>query len=280
MALADSVPGVSGGTVAFVLGFYDRFMDSIHGLVDSDGEVRKASLLYLAKLGLGWVVGMVACIFALSELFESHIYTMSSLFLGLSISAIACIAVEEKNTLKFSLVGAIMFIAGIALVVLVSEAKGSFSVLQTVDFSTTQPEHLIYLFASGAAAITAMVLPGISGSSILLAAGVYIPTIQAIRSFLTFDLSVFPGLFALGLGIIVGIIVSVNLIRNALKKNRNEMIWMVLGLTIGSLYAIVKGPVIAGLKDMPLSLGSVDYAAFLIGVASLAALEVVKRKKA
>lgn len=57
-----------------------------------------------------------------------------------------------------------------------------------------------YIFLSGAVAITAMVLPGISGSTILLIAGVYLPAIQAIRAFLGFDFSVFPGLCALGLG--------------------------------------------------------------------------------
>ena len=54
MALADSVPGVSGGTIAFILGFYERFLDALHGLFRGKGVERKAGLLYLLKLGLGW----------------------------------------------------------------------------------------------------------------------------------------------------------------------------------------------------------------------------------
>ncbi|MFQ6841399.1 MAG: undecaprenyl phosphate translocase family protein, partial [Agathobaculum sp.] len=58
MALADSVPGVSGGTIAFILGFYDRFLNALHDLFSSTAAERKAALCYLVKLGLGWVVGM------------------------------------------------------------------------------------------------------------------------------------------------------------------------------------------------------------------------------
>lgn len=105
-----------------------------------------------------------------------------------------------------------------------------------------QPLQLIYLFCSGAVAITAMVLPGISGSSILLIAGVYLPTIQAVHSLLRFQLAVFPGLCALGLGVLMGIAVSIHAIRAALQRSRSAMVWLILGLMLGSLYAIVNGP--------------------------------------
>ena len=59
MALADSVPGVSGGTIAFILGFYERFLDALHDLFRGEGERRKAGLRYVLKLGLGWMVGMM-----------------------------------------------------------------------------------------------------------------------------------------------------------------------------------------------------------------------------
>ena len=82
MALADSVPGVSGGTIAFILGFYDRFLDALHQLFGTDTDARRAAVRYLLQLGLGWVVGMVASVAALAELFASQVYFMSSLFLG------------------------------------------------------------------------------------------------------------------------------------------------------------------------------------------------------
>ena len=77
MALADSVPGVSGGTIAFILGFYDRFLDALHQLFGTDTDARRAAVRYLLQLGLGWVVGMVASVAALAELFASQVYFMS-----------------------------------------------------------------------------------------------------------------------------------------------------------------------------------------------------------
>ena len=82
MALADSVPGVSGGTVAFIMGFYDKFIGSIDDLFFGKMKKKKSAFGYLVKLGIGWAVGMVLAILILSVLFESHIYTVSSLFIG------------------------------------------------------------------------------------------------------------------------------------------------------------------------------------------------------
>ena len=100
MALADSVPGVSGGTIAFILGFYDRFLDSLHALFGKDRAVRKTAFQYLVKLGAGWAVGMVTCVLALSGLFEKNIYFMSSLFLGLTVSSLPFVIAAERPVLK------------------------------------------------------------------------------------------------------------------------------------------------------------------------------------
>ena len=57
MALADSVPGVSGGTIAFLLGFYDKFINSLNNLMGKDKEKRKEAILFLLKLAIGWIIG-------------------------------------------------------------------------------------------------------------------------------------------------------------------------------------------------------------------------------
>lgn len=112
MALADSVPGVSGGTVAFIMGFYDRFINALHDLFGRDNAARRTALLYLLKLGAGWIVGMALCVSLLADLFASHIYFMSSLFLGLTVSSVPFVALAEKSALRrwqfvpFGLLGA------------------------------------------------------------------------------------------------------------------------------------------------------------------------------
>ena len=276
MALADSVPGVSGGTVAFIMGFYDRFINALHDLFGRDNAVRRTALLYLLKLGAGWIVGMALCVSLLADLFASHIYFMSSLFLGLTVSSVPFVALAEKSALRrwqfvpFGLLGA-------ALVVSLTMLRAN-SGLLTVDMTNIQALDAVYLFLAGAVAITAMVLPGISGSSILLIAGVYLPVIQAIRQLLHLDLRVVPGLMALGLGVIAGVALSIRAIRTALQKYRSAMIWFILGLMLGSLYAIAMGPASLQTPQPPLSAATFRPLAFLLGVGLLVGLELLRRR--
>ena len=86
MALADSVPGVSGGTVAFLLGFYDRFVDSLDDLISGTKEKRITAIRYLIKLGIGWGIGFLSAVLVLANVFESHIYLISSLFMGFCVA--------------------------------------------------------------------------------------------------------------------------------------------------------------------------------------------------
>mgnify|MGYP002609206443 CR=1 FL=1 len=80
MALADSVPGVSGGTIAFLLGFYDEFINSLNDMIGKDNAKRKSALIFLIKLGIGWVIGFGASVMVLSSLFQVHIYEISSVY--------------------------------------------------------------------------------------------------------------------------------------------------------------------------------------------------------
>lgn len=276
MALADSVPGVSGGTVAFIMGFYDRFINALHGLFGRDNAARRTALLYLLKLGAGWIVGMALCVSLLADLFASHIYFMSSLFLGLTVSSVPFVALAEKSALRrwqfvpFGPLGAV-------LVVSLTMLRAN-SGLLTVDMTNIQALDAVYLFLAGAVAITAMVLPGISGSSILLIAGVYLPVIQAIRQLLHLDLRVVPGLMALGLGVIAGVALSIRAIRTALQKYRSAMIWFILGLMLGSLYAIAMGPSSLQMPQPPLDTATFRPLAFLLGAGLLVGLELFRRR--
>lgn len=185
---------------------------------------------------------------------------------GGTIAFIPFIAAAERTALK-RLRGAPFALLGMAVVVGLTLLRGS-SALGSVSFASLSPFSMLYIFLSGAVAITAMVLPGVSGSSILLIAGVYLPAIQAVRSFLHMELSVLPGLFALGFGVLAGVALSIHAIRTALHKYRSEMVWLILGLMFGSLYAIVYGAVNLTVPLPPMSLVTFDAPAFLLGVDS------------
>lgn len=109
------------------------------------------------------------------------------------------------------------------------------------------------------------------------AVGVYLPTIQAVHSLLRFQLAVFPGLCALGLGVLMGIAVSIHAIRAALQRSRSAMVWLILGLMLGSLYAIVNGPASLDTPLPALRLATFQLPAFLLGATLLLALEGMKK---
>ena len=204
MALADSVPGVSGGTIAFILGFYDDLLRALHGLFGRDRSVRQQSLRALLRFGAGWAAGMIACILVLAELFELHIYFMCSLFLGLSAAAFPLVLRAERSALRNAARCAPLALLGAALTVGLTLLRADTAVSLRVEFSQIRVWPLLYLFISGAAAVSAMILPGISGSALLLIAGVYLPAMHALRQLLRLDFSGLPGILTLCLGAVAG----------------------------------------------------------------------------
>ena len=101
---------------------------------------------------------------------------------------------------------------------------------------------IVYVFVVAMLAISAMVLPGISGSTLLLIFGLYVPIISGIKEVLHFNFAYFPILIIFGMGVATGIITTIKLVKTGLERFRSQMIYLILGLMIGSWYAIIMGP--------------------------------------
>lgn len=241
MALADSVPGVSGGTVAFLMGFYDDFIGSVNSLVFGSGREKRNGLRFLIRLGMGWIVGMILAVLLLSSLFEQHIYGVSSLFIGFIVASIPLIIKEEQESFRAVGKGIFFCLIGIALVVGITWMNGKTG-SASMDLSQFSVGLGIRLFLIGMIAISAMFLPGISGSTLLLIFGAYLPVISAIRGFLGLDFSYLPSLMFFGLGVLTGAASVVRGIRFCLEKFRPQAVYMILGMMLGSFYAILQGP--------------------------------------
>lgn len=278
MAFADSVPGVSGGTIAFVMGFYSKFIDSINTLTSRTSlETKKDALIFLFKIGIGWIMGFILSILFIASVFESHIYEISSLFIGFIIFSIPLIYKEEKETISGHARHILYAILGLVVVVLItyfnptSQTQGTSLSLDTFSFGMA-----LYVFIAGAIAISAMVLPGISGSTLLLIFGLYAPIISGIQEILTFNFTPLPLIFCFGIGIIVGILSVVRLISKLLKTRRSELIYLIFGLMVGSLYAVVMGPTTLDTPHAPLTFQSFSLIFFLIGGLVILSLEKLK----
>ena len=127
-------------------------------------------------LGLGWAAGMALAVTALASAFTTGIYKLSSLFLGFVIASLPLVAAEQRAVMGSVRRGVIPFVLGAALVVLLAVLNLS----SVANSSGAGVGMALYVFAAGALAITAMVLPGISGSSLLMSFGLYLPVIAAL----------------------------------------------------------------------------------------------------
>ena len=276
MALADSVPGVSGGTVAFILGFYDKFIGSLSHLVNGSKEERKEAVFFLAKLMLGWIIGFCLSVLVLGKIFETHIYELSSLFMGLSVFALPIVIQEEKEVLKEKYQNVFFAFIGIGVVVLITYLNSRGTEAGAVDIARLSFGTAIYIFLVAMVAISAMVLPGISGSTLLLIFGLYVPIISAIKEFLHFNFKYFWALVIFGLGIIAGILTVIKLVRAGLERHRSMMVYLILGLMLGALYAIAMGPTTLDVPQPAMTVKTFHPLFFLLGGLVLFGLQKLK----
>jgi len=225
MGAADVVPGVSGGTIAFITGIYEELVYSIKSI-----NAQAIKGLFREGIGSFWrqingnfllavVLGILISIFSLARLLEHLLQTYPilvwSFFFGLIIASAIYVARKINHWNLKKVVG---IIGGIAFAYMITELTPA----QT-------PEASWFIFISGALAICAMILPGISGAFILLLLGKYQFVIAAVGNL---NISI---LGILVLGALVGIISFSNLLSWLLRKYHDVTIAVLAGFMIGSL---------------------------------------------
>jgi putative membrane protein len=225
MGASDVVPGVSGGTMAFILGIYEELIESIKSI---DLQVIKLLLNFKFKeifelvpwrFLLSVVTGILLAVFSLARglewLLENKPVLIWSFFFGLVLASVLMVSKRITRWYLRTIVGMIV------------AAVGAYIIVGLVPANT--PETLWFVFLSGAIAICAMILPGISGSFILVLLGKYQYILSAVnnRDFLTL------GIFAVGAGI--GIVSFAQILSWLFKRYHNMTIAMLTGLMLGSL---------------------------------------------
>jgi len=215
---------------------------------------------------------------------EDNIYEISSLFIGFILFAIPIIVREEKDCLKGKYLNMIFIVFGGALVAGITYFSGSTILADGVDLSAGKFGFGvgILLFIAGMVAISAMVLPGISGSTILMVFGLYIPVTTAIKDILHLKFEYIPAVAIFGIGIVIGILLVVKLIKKLLNSFRSQTVYFIIGMMIGSFYSIAMGPttlkssegVSKGLKMLTLDSFSIWF--FLTGGVIILGLQYLK----
>ena len=154
----------------------------------------------------------------------------------------------------------------------VSSSGQSFS----VKYENLNPLFIGYIFISGLIAISAMVLPGISGSTILLIFGLYAPILNGVKEILKLNFEYLPSVLIFGFGIILGVLLTVRTVRYLLKTFRPQTIYCIIGLMIGSIYSVIMGPTSLEIPKAPMSVETFSIVFFVIGCALVPALERLK----
>ncbi len=275
MALADTMPGLSGGTICFIMGYYDKLLSSIKDLLNKDK--RRSALTFLIKIGVGWIVGLVVGVLVIEKLLATNPYMMISFFLGLVIISIPMTFKSEVKYLKdykncyFAFIGAI-------LVILISSAGSGID----LNLGDSLPIWVYgYAFIVAVCAISAMLLPGISGSTILLIFGIYQLVLTNIKTLITdFNFQSFGFLLVFGLGVLFGAFFISKIISNAFKNHRSKVLYFIMGLLIGSIYAIYNSaPLIEGVDGnnfAPFTLDNLNIIALILGIFAIIGIEIVK----
>ncbi|MEI3605333.1 DUF368 domain-containing protein [Pseudogracilibacillus sp. SE30717A] len=227
MGVSDVVPGVSGGTIAVLLGFYNQLIAAINGLFTREW---KKHLGFLIPLG----IGMALAIFSFSRLMDwlLNYYEQPTyyFFIGLIIGILPYLFRESDARNKFKWQHVLLLFVGIFLISRLNISPDEGAIITDRSFSI-----YLLLFFSGFIASAAMILPGISGSLVLVVIGVYKTVINAVS---TFDFTV---IIIVGIGIALGIITMSKVIHYFLRNYQTATFALIIGLVIGSVFVIFPG---------------------------------------
>jgi len=249
MGVANIIPGVSGGTIAVVFGIYEDLMESLGNFL-TDKTKRWQYIKFLSVLFAGALVSIVSLASVLSWCFVNYPLPTVYFFLGLIVGSIPLVYKSHPD-MKPSLTRSIAFFLGlIAVIVLALMQKGSGSVSTDTEIAQIGIGNYLFFVFSGAIAASAMIIPGVSGSFILILLGVYWKVLGALSGLTSTLLSSgftpeimikFSILVSLFIGVVIGILVFSKIMSWALKNHPANTMYLILGLIIGSIYQIFPG---------------------------------------
>jgi len=229
MGWANVIPGVSGGTIAVITGVFERLIDIVNDMIKI--KITKKDLLFILMIGLGILFGILSGSKILSWAFENYPFYTYSFFYGLIMLSLWNFRkdVSQFKVMEFSI--------GVLLVIIPY-------IIQGYKHNALNVEANYFLvLISGIAAGSSMILPGLSGSLVLMLLGYYemaINTVSKLAQFSngTFKISDMFFLISLGIGVLIGIGIMSKILKIWFEKGKKSILNFILGLLAGSLYPI------------------------------------------
>ena len=232
MGIAEVIPGVSGGTIAFITGIYETLINTIKAFSPSliktfkqDGVNGVWSAIngnFLISLMVGMAMGIVVGVFGVTHLLENYPQHLWGFFFGLIVASAIYIGRQVGKWGAQEVVGLLVGIAVAYYITVASPAQGN--------------EALWYVFISGMIAISALILPGISGSFILLLMGMYTVVLPEVRNALTtFETESLILVSVFAMGCLVGLTTISRVLSWMFSNHKNLTLATLTGFMIGSL---------------------------------------------
>lgn len=228
IGVSNIIPGVSGGTMAVVMGIYDKIIYSVNNFFK---DIKK-NILFLGILAIGAAIGILLFTNVIDYLIKNYNEQTNFFFIGLIIGTVPLL---YKRATKTRIKGGNL--TGLILGFVIVAALG---ILEKVNpeaafLSAIFKPNAIGFFVAGFIAAATMILPGISGSFVLLLIGLYEPIIESVKSFHLINIGL------VGTGVIVGFLLMTKLIERIFNKYPQTAYCIILGLVIGSVFVIYPG---------------------------------------
>ena len=251
IGLANVIPGVSGGTLMITLGIYERVINAISHFFKNFKENMK----FLIPLGIGMGLAIILLSKVISFCLGKFPFPTTLFFIGLILGGIPLLwkkVGREKKKANYGIIFTVSF--GIVLLFTFLNANGS-----SVDLVNLNFVSYLKLFFMGVIASSTMIIPGISGSFMLMLFGYYegiIGTVSNITNFalLGYNLSI---LVPFGIGVLIGIVLVAKLIEFLIKKYEVATYYGVLGFVLASIIAIIKPLFIITISPLQVVIGIV-----------------------
>lgn len=245
MGIANIIPGVSGGTMAVSLGVFDQMISAISNFFSD----LKKSLKILIPILLGMAIGIIGFTYVIEYLLKNQTLPTCLTFIGLILGGLPILISNFQTSMHkegkgLSVVNIFLFIAFFAFVIILSVLNASEETLTTF---TIDPITLVKMFFVGVIAAATMVIPGVSGSLILMILGYYYGILATIREFIdalkAFNTSILFEktiiLAPFGIGVLLGIFLISKLIEYLFNRHSVSTYCAILGLIIASPIAII-----------------------------------------
>lgn len=259
IGIANIIPGVSGGTMAVSMGVYDKIIGAVTNL----RKDFKNSVKTLLPYGVGAVVGIICFSYLLKFLLAEYEFPTLALFIGLILGGLPPIIKKVENE-KFKITHFISFILLLLTIIIPAIYAGSLGIGPMTEISLLS---IIVLLVLGIVSAGAMVIPGVSGSMILMMLGYYEYINNSINGFVTAMLHLdIAGmmtsvwiLLPFGIGVLIGIFLMAKIIEFLLKKYPNATMWGIIGLIVASPFAIIVGVSIADITSITILISLLTF---------------------